>query len=71
MKKHFSDASLNTAEILLSSEYHEERLAGVLLLVEFAKRKKISLENLARFYMDHCDRINNWDLVDLSSGYVL
>lgn len=57
--------------ILLSSEYHEERLAGVLILVEFAKRKTFPIEEIAEFYMEHSDRINNWDLVDTSAGYII
>lgn len=58
-------------QTLLDSLYHEERLAGVLILVEFAKRKTFPLETIAKFYMAHTDRINNWDLVDTSAGYII
>ena len=53
----------------LASEYHEVRLAGLLALVEIfkhAKRSGISQQQCVDFYLAHTDRINNWDLVDLS-----
>lgn len=66
-----SHTPFETVDTLLSSKYHEERLAGVLILVEFAKRKTFPLETIAKFYMAHTDRINNWDLVDTSAGYII
>ena len=67
---------------LLSSEYHEARLAGFLLLVEemsaaLPKRRKVQPESaarrreIARFYLESGHRANNWDLVDLSAPYIL
>ncbi len=56
-------------EECLASEYHEVRLAGLLALVEIfkhAKRSGISQHQCVDFYLAHTDRINNWDLVDLS-----
>lgn len=63
----------------LANEYHEVRLAGLLTLVKIfsypAKYLRhssldISAEELKKvcvdFYLSHTDRINNWDLVDLS-----
>lgn len=66
---------------LLYSEWHEVRLCGFLLLVEemnavmprrsspssMAKRR----DEIAHFYLEHARQANNWDLVDLSSGYVI
>ncbi|GFI13897.1 hypothetical protein IMSAGC008_01440 [Muribaculaceae bacterium] len=67
---------------LLSSEYHEARLAGFLLLVEemsaaLPKRRNVQQESaarrreIARFYLESGHRANNWDLVDLSAPYIL
>ena len=62
-------------ERCISSEYHEVRLAALLALVEiFAHAKKWPAtdgqpslrEQCIDFYLAHTDRINNWDLVDLS-----
>ena len=57
----------------IASEYHEVRLAALLALVEiFAYAKRfpvkpgISQQDCVDFYLAHTDRINNWDLVDLS-----
>lgn len=71
MKKYLSASALESVDTLLGSPYHEERLAGVLTLVEFAKRKTFPIKEIAEFYMTHTDRINNWDLVDTSAGYII
>ena len=63
-------------EACIESEYHEVRLAALLALVEIYKQAKrfrvkpgmtgISQQACVDFYLAHTDRINNWDLVDLS-----
>lgn len=74
--------SLDEISGLLSSEWHEIRLAGFLLLVEEMKAavpgKKHQLtdmadrrEELARFYIRNAEKANNWDLVDLTCQYIL
>lgn len=53
----------------LGSEYHEIRLAALLALIEIFShaRKDAALQRqCVDFYLAHTDRINNWDLVDLS-----
>ena len=58
----------------LASEYHEARLAGLLALVEIfvhAKKNPGLQKECVDFYLAHTDRINNWDLVDLSSYSLL
>ena len=71
---------------LLQSEWHEVRLCGLLLTVRMMQQavpKKrdsdIALlqqqakrrERLVEFYLQHAQRANNWDLVDLSAPYIL
>ena len=56
-------------EECIRSEYHELRLAALLALVEiFRHASKTPTRQRAciDFYLAHTDRINNWDLVDLS-----
>ena len=56
-------------EECIRSEYHELRLAALLALVEiFRHASKTPARQRAciDFYLAHTDRINNWDLVDLS-----
>ena len=50
----------------IGSEYHELRLAALLTIVEIFKHKKADRQRCIDFYLAHTDRINNWDLVDLS-----
>ncbi len=62
-------------EECIASDYHEVRLAALLSLVEIfrhAGKRNRSEEGkelrkaCVEFYLSHMDRINNWDLVDLS-----
>lgn len=72
--KEFKDASFTTIKELLASPWHEMRLCGLLILVQ-QSRKEVSRE-VFYFYLSVTDRINNWDLVDLTApqivgGYLL
>ena len=65
----WSSVGLDGLEECLASGYHEVRLAALLTLVEIFKHSSktgISKEECIDFYLEHTDRINNWDLVDLS-----
>ena len=56
-------------ERCIGSEYHELRLAALLTLVEIFSHAGKDLSRRQQcidFYLSHTDRINNWDLVDLS-----
>ena len=60
-------------EACIGSEFHEVRLAALLALVEIFKHSKkspvrpgMTQQACVDFYLAHTDRINNWDLVDLS-----
>jgi 3-methyladenine DNA glycosylase AlkD len=71
IKKYAHDATLDDVDQLIKSEYHEERLTALLILVFFAKHNKYSMSVLGKFYMSHVQYINNWDLVDLSSPHII
>ena len=69
VKECWKQTGFDELEECLASEYHEIRLAGLLALVEIYShaRKDMSLRSRCiDFYLSHTDRINNWDLVDLS-----
>lgn len=56
---------------LLASPWHEERLVGLLILVEqFARGPEAKCREIFKFYVSHRAAINNWDLVDLSAGKI-
>lgn len=71
VKKYAHDATLDDVKSLIQSEYHEERLTALLILVYFAKHKTCPVSELGKFYMSHVKYINNWDLVDLSSPHIV
>ena len=69
VKKCWRQTDFPQLEECLASEYHEIRLAALLALVEIfshAKNNPDLQEQCIAFYLSHTDRINNWDLVDLS-----
>ncbi len=61
-------ASMQLIEQLLNDEVHECRACGLFILTEQFKKSKSDEERKAiyDFYLSHTERINNWDLVDLS-----
>ena len=67
---------------LLTSEWHEVRLCGLLIMVsQFEAQAKKRLTNdekaikcrdeIVTMYLKHAERANNWDLVDLSAPKIL
>lgn len=71
IKPYRNEASLVDCDMLLDSEWHEIRLAGLLLMVSLAQRfakqnDRHGLQELVALYDRRLDRVNNWDLVDLS-----
>jgi 3-methyladenine DNA glycosylase AlkD len=76
VKACWRQTSLEDLEECIASEYHEVRLAALLTLVEIfshgkrssgkAGRTEMKQQDCVDFYLAHTDRINNWDLVDLS-----
>ncbi len=71
VKKYAKNLTFDDIDILLSDKHHEIRMAGVLALVYFAQKKIYPIPELAKFYMQHVDGINNWDLIDVSSEHII
>ncbi|MBO6172645.1 MAG: DNA alkylation repair protein [Bacteroidales bacterium] len=74
VKDCWKGTSFEDLEECLASGYHEVRLAGLLTLVEiFSHSRKDPLvqERCIGFYLAQTERINNWDLVDLSCYQLL
>ncbi len=66
--KKFRDLPIQDVEQLLLSEWHEERLTALIILViRFKKADASGQKEIYEFYLAHTDRINNWDLVDTSA----
>lgn len=64
--------SSENIEQLLQSPIHEERLLALLILVEqFGRGTVAQRRAIVRLYLAQTDRINNWDLVDLTADKIL
>lgn len=74
--KRYKTLPLADIETLLVSEWHEERLTALIIMVmQFKKADQTGQKQLYEFYLAHTHRINNWDLVDTSArdivgGYI-
>ncbi len=74
VKECWRETGPDDLEECIASEYHELRLAALLALVDIFRHAgkkaysglEMTKDDCVRFYLSHTDRINNWDLVDLS-----
>lgn len=76
VKRFLEELELKDAVELLQSKYHEERLAGCILMVELFKKALKSKnekeqEKIYKTYLKNTNRINNWDLVDTSASNIV
>ena len=77
LAKECGGAEETTLRTLLASAVHEDRLLALMILVQqFEKGTEPDRARIYRLYLSHTDRINNWDLVDVSAprvvgGYLL
>jgi len=57
---------------LMRSPIHEERLLALILLVNtFERADENGRAEIYDFYLAHLDRVNNWDLVDVSAPRIV
>ena len=76
VRRYRHEVALCDMDPLLSSEWHEIRLAGLLLLVELLRNARkcgddVGQKCIVEYYIAHIHCCNNWDLVDLSCSYIL
>ncbi len=74
-QKH-GNITLADIEILVKSPLHEERLIGLLILVQkfeeaLTEESTSNANRIIYTYLQHTDYINNWDLVDLTASKIL
>ena len=68
----YKDLPLSDINLLLKNKVHEVRLIGLLVLVWRYKNSGMEeKEKIVKFYLKNTKYVNNWDLVDLSSHYIL
>ena len=68
VKQCWKEANLAELDECVNSEFHEVRLAGLLALIQKFKHSKdiLAQQKCIDFYLAHTEKINNWDLVDLT-----
>ena len=72
VNKYWRGLNLSDLKKLLASRYHEHRLIALLAAVKkYQKGGEGEREKIYRFYLSQTDRINNWDLVDLSAPNIV
>lgn len=66
--KQYGYAPLEVVNRLLDSEWHECRMCALLILVmQYKKATEEDKQAIFDLYLSRTERINNWDLVDLSA----
>jgi len=72
VEKESRELSLSEVERLLESPWHECRaLAVATLAARYPRAGSADQERMFRLYLRRTDRINNWDLVDISAPAVV
>lgn len=65
--------SLSDIKKIIKSEYHEERMLGLFILVNKYNKAKdfVEEERLFNIYISSFKYINNWDLVDVTCPHIV
>jgi 3-methyladenine DNA glycosylase AlkD len=72
LAKQFGDLPLADVEKLMHDKHHEARLLALILLVgRYERGGDAERQRVYRMYLANTDRINNWDLVDLSAPNIV
>lgn len=72
VSKNHKNATINELTEMMQSEWHEVRLCSLLIMVEqFKKTDDEGRKRIVDFYLSVTNRINNWDLVDLSCPAII
>lgn len=66
LAREFRDIDLRDVEQLLDSPWHEERFVALVVMTQRAADPAVF-----RLYLRKTDRINNWDLVDVSASRIV
>lgn len=70
--KKYNTISIGEAAEFLPSQYHEERLFALLVLINiFQRGNEEDRKKIFDLYLQNTNYINNWDLVDVSAGKIV
>ena len=72
LSKQYRDLSLGDVAQLLASPWHEARLIALIVLtMQYTRADARTRAAIYRLYLSRTDRINNWDLVDVSAHHIV
>ena len=72
LAKKYRGISIDETSLLLKSEFHEERMLSLFILIDiFKKAKREDKKTVYNLYLDNTKFINNWDLVDCSAEHIV
>ncbi len=72
LAKKYADLEIEEINELLQSPIHEYRLTALFILIgKFGKVTLPERKKIFEFYLKNAQRINNWDLVDLSAPNIV
>jgi len=72
LSREFASLSIADTEKLLHDKWHEARLLALVLLANrYERADQAEREKIFRVYLANTDRVNNWDLVDLSAPNIV
>lgn len=71
--KQYTGLNRQNLALLLNHIVHEVRLVALVILVNQYKKTKTQEDKKAifEFYIAHINRVNNWDLVDISTHHIV
>lgn len=71
--KQYTGLNRQNLALLLEHIVHEVRLVALVILVNQYKKAKTQQDKKAvfEFYIAHFNRVNNWDLVDISTHHIV
>ncbi|ACE05723.1 hypothetical protein Aasi_0285 [Candidatus Amoebophilus asiaticus 5a2] len=70
--KTFACISLEEIQQLIQSKINEERLLGLIILVnQYGKAPSESKDKIYLFYLSNLSNVNNWNLVDTSAHLIM
>jgi 3-methyladenine DNA glycosylase AlkD len=70
--RRFHPADFAALPAVIASPFHEERLLGLLLLVErYERGTEAERDRAYRLYLSCFPHVNNWDLVDATAEYIV
>ena len=63
--------SIRDIQKLIASEFNEERLLALFILINRYQKNESERQSIYDFYLKNIKHVNNWNLVDASAHYII